>query len=372
MRKKKIAILAPYVGVVNRGAETFVIELTKKLREAFNINVFSTGISDEIKENIIRVSNPKALWLKIHEYVYNKVKIYRFFCEKSYYLIPEVIEQRLFSGYLYLNYFSKTEYDLIFPNNGIFGVKMAQKIRERKGTPFIYTGHGGIGYGEKFILECNPDLYIATSEDSYKWAKKLNSNTIKIHIGVNSKKFCTQYEFTNQDQCLQKPIVLCVGAFVPFKRQKLLIDAVSLLNKGTLLLLGEGYMDTEIAQYGNEKLGNRFILKTVSYQMIPYYYQLCDVFSLPSLNEPFGIVYLEAMSANKPVVAPDDASRREIIGDAGLYCDVENPNEYAETIQLCYEKQWGNIPTNRAKKFSWDAVATEYKLVINQIIDGRT
>lgn len=30
---KKIAIIAPYVGSVNRGAETFVIELTKQLKK---------------------------------------------------------------------------------------------------------------------------------------------------------------------------------------------------------------------------------------------------------------------------------------------------------------------------------------------------
>ena len=33
-------------------------------------------------------------------------------------------------------------------------------------------------------------------------------------------------------------------------------------------------------------------------------------FTLPSVYEPFGLVYLEAMAYNKPVVAPDDEPKK--------------------------------------------------------------
>jgi glycosyltransferase involved in cell wall biosynthesis len=39
----------------------------------------------------------------------------------------------------------------------------------------------------------------------------------------------------------------------------------------------------------------------------------CDVFSLASLEEPFGLVFLEAMAMQKPVVAKDDGGTPEVV-----------------------------------------------------------
>ena len=37
------------------------------------------------------------------------------------------------------------------------------------GIPFIYTGHGGIGYGEKEILNCSPDAYVCLTKKHLKF-----------------------------------------------------------------------------------------------------------------------------------------------------------------------------------------------------------
>jgi glycosyltransferase involved in cell wall biosynthesis len=52
-------------------------------------------------------------------------------------------------------------------------------------------------------------------------------------------------------------------------------------------------------------------------------YHACDVFALPSLHEPFGIVVLEAWSARKPVVASQVGGLRTFIksGETGLFFD---------------------------------------------------
>jgi glycosyltransferase involved in cell wall biosynthesis len=46
----------------------------------------------------------------------------------------------------------------------------------------------------------------------------------------------------------------------------------------------------------------------------------CDVYTMPSFEEPFGMVYLEAMAMQKPIVALDNGGAKEIVrhGDTGL------------------------------------------------------
>jgi glycosyltransferase involved in cell wall biosynthesis len=54
----------------------------------------------------------------------------------------------------------------------------------------------------------------------------------------------------------------------------------------------------------------------------------CDVFTLPSYEEPFGLVYLEAMAMRRPVVAVSNGGTPEVVdhGASGLlspYKDIE-------------------------------------------------
>jgi glycosyltransferase involved in cell wall biosynthesis len=110
------------------------------------------------------------------------------------------------------------------------------------------------------------------------------------------------------------------------------------------------------------------LVRNVNNADMPGYYAACDVFSLPSLNEAFGIVYIEAMACNKPVVATDDPSRREIIGQAGLLCDVTNANEYAQTLQQALSRDWGTLPTQQAQPYSWQQVSAQFAHAIQSVI----
>jgi glycosyltransferase involved in cell wall biosynthesis len=53
---------------------------------------------------------------------------------------------------------------------------------------------------------------------------------------------------------------------------------------------------------------------------IPQIMAACDVFSLPSFEEPFGLVFLEAMATERPVIASDDGGTPEVVehGRSGL------------------------------------------------------
>lgn len=367
MKKGKIAILATYVGKVNRGAETFVIELVKKLRNDYDITVFSTGISDEISSNMKKVDIPESMIYRLHKKFYLKCKIYKKICDKVYFLIPDVIYQKKFSQKIFKKYIEQEKWDLIFPNNGIWGAKYAQKIRNRKHIPYIYTGHGGIGEGEKLILRTLPDKYVALTKKHYNWATKYCKNVSIIHNGVDCDEFKSKNINTSTSNKGYK-LVLDIGELTEFKRHKLAISAVARLKNVKLLILGKGEMYNELYKYGRNKLGDRFEIKSVPYECIKGYYEMADIFTLPSLNEPFGIVYLEAMAMNLPVVAPNDESRREIIGKSGILCNCSNIEQYSESIKKALEVEWGDMPRKQALRFDLNIVANEYDQLIEELI----
>jgi glycosyltransferase involved in cell wall biosynthesis len=64
------------------------------------------------------------------------------------------------------------------------------------------------------------------------------------------------------------------------------------------------------------------------------HYNLCDVFAMPSKGEGFGIVFLEALSCGKPVVAgnKDGSADAVLNGRIGLLIDPDDPAQIADAI----------------------------------------
>jgi phosphatidyl-myo-inositol dimannoside synthase len=77
---------------------------------------------------------------------------------------------------------------------------------------------------------------------------------------------------------------------------------------------------------------------------INIYYQHCDIFSLPSKKEGFGIVYLEAMQYKKPVIGVNFGGPTDVIkqGKTGYLCEYDNIHEISKYILENY--------TNSSKK----------------------
>jgi glycosyltransferase involved in cell wall biosynthesis len=92
-------------------------------------------------------------------------------------------------------------------------------------------------------------------------------------------------------------------------------------------------------------------------------YQHAAAFVFPSRYEGFGLPLVEAMQCGAPVVGGRNSSQIEVVGDAGLLADVDQPNSLAEAINRvltdellaarCRERGM-----QRARQFEWPAVAT--------------
>jgi len=70
------------------------------------------------------------------------------------------------------------------------------------------------------------------------------------------------------------------------------------------------------------------------------YYQLCDVFAMPSKGEGFGIVYLEALACGKPVIAGRDDGGRDALkhGELGQLVDPDDLAQLTSALLRCLDR----------------------------------
>jgi glycosyltransferase involved in cell wall biosynthesis len=96
-------------------------------------------------------------------------------------------------------------------------------------------------------------------------------------------------------------------------------------------------------------------------------YRRADVFCLPSLQEGFGIVFLEAMASGLPVVAGDAAAVPEVVphGEAGLLVAPRDEAALAAALERLLDdpglrEEMGEAGRRRARDFGWDRVARRF------------
>ena len=184
------------------------------------------------------------------------------------------------------------------------------------------------------------------------------------------------------------PFVLFVGRITRQKGISQLISAAKYFNKNCQVVLCAGAPDTEeiareteslIQELQSQRDGIILISEMLPREKIKVLYSHARVFACPSLYEPFGIINLEAMSCETPVVGSAVGGIPEIIieGETGYLIELEsisrtdfnpkNPEEFqknfAEKINLLLDDE--NLATQMGKAgrervldiFSWESIA---------------
>ena len=111
-----------------------------------------------------------------------------------------------------------------------------------------------------------------------------------------------------------RPVLLFAGKLTPIKAPEVALGALARLKAAApagrapyLLLAGDGplraALESEAAARG--LADDLRFLGFVNQRELPDYYDLCDVFLLPSRREPWGLVVNEAMNAGRAIVASD-------------------------------------------------------------------
>lgn len=111
------------------------------------------------------------------------------------------------------------------------------------------------------------------------------------------------------------------------------------------------------------------------------YYNLCDIFIMPSKGEGFGIVFIEALACGKIVIVSNkDASREAILnGEIGILVDPDNTIEIAEAVIKVFKKEIKpellNSDLLRKKtieNFGPDKFKGKISVLINQLICSKS
>jgi glycosyltransferase involved in cell wall biosynthesis len=80
----------------------------------------------------------------------------------------------------------------------------------------------------------------------------------------------------------------------------------------------------------------------VSDEELVHYYNLCDIYAMPSKGEGFGIVYLEAMACGKPVLAGNQDGAMDALkqGELGVLVNPEDEDEIAHALIQMLDRQY--------------------------------
>jgi glycosyltransferase involved in cell wall biosynthesis len=327
----------------------------------------------------------------------------------------------LFSKILVYNYLSASKLvnELIRKENFKYDVVVAHDwlsaiggitVKKEAGLPLVFHMHSnekGRTLGNGSSVVGNIELHGATAADlivtvSYAMKDelvKLGFPKEKIQVcynGVDAQKYSPGSVKAEQVKKIRdlygikdnELMILFVGRLVGVKGvDKLIMSMPHILQKmpnARLVIVGLGDLQDYLVNLVKTIRLSDFV--KFRFEFIPeeeriLHYAACDVAVFPSLYEPFGIVVLEAMSMERPVVVGGAgvSGMREIViccgeEQCGFHIDPNNPSDIAWGITSALEntekKKWlGKNGRKRVlEEFTWDRIAEKTLALYEQII----
>ncbi|MCM8791832.1 MAG: glycosyltransferase family 4 protein [Candidatus Omnitrophica bacterium] len=222
------------------------------------------------------------------------------------------------------------------------------------GCPYIVLAHGTDVWKiksnfKKYILIFAKNIICVSRYTANRLIEQIPAIKGKIYILANSVDTRKFFPKDKPEYLLKRynlfgcRVILTVARLDGYDRDKG-CDKVILSLPGVLkiipnlkyILVGEGDDIPRIKKMVSElKLDNHIIFTGyISDDELPDYYNLCDIFIMPSKQEGFGIVFLEALACGKPVIAGNrDGSKEALLdGKLGILVDPDNISEIERAV----------------------------------------
>ncbi len=278
----------------------------------------------------------------------------------------------------------------------IIAARSAAKYKK----PFLMGSQGTYGV---MPLTYQPDRYFLM--DAFRLSKKIivPSKYTKdqilehakeqfpidiIHNGVNFERFQKQVDTTSIRSTFPgKTILLTVGNFKERRGQDLVLCAMAMLKHRSDLayvMVGGGSLRTKMEELAAE-LGITDRVHFAGQQSgdnLLSFFQACDVYihtpRVFKLNfEGFGIVYLEASSCGKPIIATDAGGIRDAVvdGQTGIVVPDEDIPAIAAAIEKMADdpslrEKLGKQGHQYAREHDWAMIADSFLALYDTVLHG--
>ncbi len=265
----------------------------------------------------------------------------------------------------------------------------AAKLSKLCNKPFVLTQHNTfIDYNNVFdhVERLNDltvgkqnlnsaDKIIAISNATKDYVLRLGAKPSKVKVIYNGVDLARFRPITGKREEMRKKlgipqnsiVVLTVRRLVYKNGVDTLIDAANIAVKKNprivFLVVGKGpdmeSVKLQVAQLGIE--ANFRLAGFVSDEDLPLYYNVADLFVLPSKSgEGLPLVALEAMACGLPVIATDVGGIREILmKDYGKLVAPNQPELLAKAVldfaTVDFSSRRVELRAMVEKRFSWDA-----------------
>ncbi|MDI6591806.1 MAG: glycosyltransferase family 4 protein [Patescibacteria group bacterium] len=277
----------------------------------------------------------------------------------------------------------KEKFDILHFHN--FGFPSTLQILERSDALNILTFHANV-FHSKFLKKFPGFLYllnklvqwkihgiIGVAPLTLKIFKNYKGPKIVIPNGIDLEEFNprgAKIEKFSKD----KINLLFVGRIEERKGLIYLLKAFKILlekfpNKIRLFVVGEGDLKEECQDYVKENnLKEVHFEGEITGEKLPAYYRSCDIFISPAIfGESFGLVLLEAMACQKPVVAFANTGYRQFLkGKKGKRFLAKNYDfgDLAKKVEILIKdqklrKEMGEWGIKEAQNYSWPKIADQ-------------
>ncbi len=225
-------------------------------------------------------------------------------------------------------------------------------------------------FGEKIFGECDRIAAVSKNTLESTLPQEYWNKSSVTYNGVNLEDYEPKMDCS---EVLSKygDFVFSNGRLVEQKGFKYLLEAAKNIDS-QLVILGRGPQKEKLMKKAPSNVS--FITDRVSEETLACLYGACKTFVLPSLYEPFGMVFVEAMAMKTPVIGTNVGGVPEIITkDSGVLIPPRDPKAISETVNdlLSFpdkSKRLGRHGRKRVEQnFTWDHTAAKYEKIYSSL-----
>ncbi len=224
----------------------------------------------------------------------------------------------------------------------------------------------------RLVCRFSEQLVVLSDED-----KEYYNTNLKLKCGITRIYNPNPYENLPK-KSLENKMIFAAGRLTKAKGFDLLLQSWSLLEKKypewTVVIAGAGE-EQEMLEEKKRVLGCENIRFIGTVSNMEEYYEQAAIFVLPSRDEGFGMVLLEAMDFSLPVVSYScKAGPREIVEDGviGFLVEPGNVENFAEKMELLMKEEalrrkMGENAKASTKRFDKERILDEWEALLQKM-----